>query len=114
MKEDDITVALCIIIIARAAQIIKRRPRRWIRSWIQRRQIHGSYHALMQELSTEDPKGFQNFLKMGKTDFQELLAKVIPHIQRQDTWMQEAISAAKRLSITLLYLATGDSYHSLE
>jgi hypothetical protein len=40
----------------------------------------------MQELSTtEDPKGFQNFLRMGKTDFQELLAKVTPHIQRQDT-----------------------------
>jgi len=55
MEEDDIIVALCIIIIARAAQIIKRRPRRWIRSWIQRRQIHGAYHALMQELSTEDP-----------------------------------------------------------
>ena len=68
----------------------------------------------MQELSTEDPKGFQNFLRMGKTDFQELLAKVTPHIQRQDTWMREAISAAERLSITLRYLATGDSFHSLE
>ena len=113
MEEDD------IIIIARAAQIIKRRqrrPQRWIRSWIQRRQIHEAYHALMQELSTEHPKGFQNFLRMGKTDFQELLAKVTSHIQRQNTWMREAIhvSAAERLSITLRYLATGDSYHSLE
>jgi hypothetical protein len=45
----------------------------------------------MQELSTEDPKGFQNFLRMGKTDFQELLAKVTSHIQRQNTWMREAI-----------------------
>jgi hypothetical protein len=52
--------------------------------------------------------------RMGKTDFQELLAKVTPHIQRQDTWMREAISAAERLSITLRYLATRDSYHSLE
>ena len=42
-------------------------------------------HALMLELLTEDPKGFQNFLRMDKTDFQELLAKVTPHIQRQDT-----------------------------
>ena len=70
----------------------------------------------MQELSTEDPKGFQNFLRMGKTDFQELLAKVTSHIQRQNTWMREAIhvSAAERFSITLRYLATRDSYHSLE
>ena len=87
MVNRSVIVALCIIIIARAAQIIKRRPRRWI----QRRQINGAYHALMQELSTEDPKGFQNFLGMDKTDFQELLAKVTPHIQRQDTWMREAI-----------------------
>jgi hypothetical protein len=46
-------------------------------------------HALMQELLTEDPKGFQNFLRMDKTDFQELLAKVTPHIQRQDTTNHE-------------------------
>jgi hypothetical protein len=111
MEEDD------IIIITRAAQIIKRRqrrPQRWIHSWIQRRQIHGAYNALMQELSTEDPKGFQNVLRMGKTDFQELLTKVTPDIQRQDTWIREAISAAERLPITLRYLATADSYHSLE
>ena len=67
MEEDDIIVTLCIIIV-RAAQIIKRRQRRWIRSWIQRRQIHGAYHALMQELSTEDPKGFQNFLSIISPD----------------------------------------------
>lgn len=49
---------------------------------------------------------------MGQVDFEELPGKVTPLIQRQDTWMREAISASERLSITLRYLATGDSYQS--
>ena len=69
----------------------------------------------MVELTTEDPGGFLSFLKMDKIDFEELLEKVTPVIQRfQDTWMREAISASERLSITRRFLATGDSYQSLE
>jgi len=64
----------------------------------------------MVELTTEDPGGFRNFLRMDKIDFEELLEKVTPVIQRQDTWMREAISASERLSITLRFLATGDSF----
>jgi len=64
----------------------------------------------MVELTTEDPGGFRNFLRMDKIDFEELFEKVTPVIQRQDTWMREAISAYERLSITLRFLATGDSY----
>ena len=117
MDEDEIIVSLCIIIIASAVQRIQRRKRprkKWVRAWIQRRRKHGAHHALMQELSAEDPEGFRNFLRMDTKDFQELLRKVTPLIQRQDTNMREAISSSERLSITLRYLATGDSYHSLE
>ena len=117
MDEDDIIVSLCIIIIASAVQRIQRRKRprkKWVRAWIQRRWKHGAHHALMQELSAEDPEGFRNFQRMDTNDFQELLRKVTPLIQRQDTNMREAISPSERLSITLRYLATGDSYYSLE
>lgn len=69
-------------------------------------------NSLIQELTTEDAGGFHNFLRMGQVDFEELPGKVTPLIQRQDTWMREAISASERLSITLRYLATGDSYQS--
>ena len=51
---------------------------------------------------------------MDKADFDELLTKVTPLMHRQDTWMREVISVSERLSITLRYLATGDSYQSLE
>lgn len=117
MEEDDIVVALCIIMIASAIKKIRRRQRRqrrWVRPWIQRRQQHGAHHALIQELTTEDAGGFRNFLRMDQADFKELLGKVTTLIQQQDTWMREAISASERLSITLRYLATGDSNQSLE
>ena len=41
----------------------------------------GAHHASLQEITTEDPDGFQNFLRMDKADFYELLTIVTPLIQ---------------------------------
>ena len=62
----------------------------------------------VNELSSEDPS-FSNFVRMDVNDFE-----VTPYIERNDTNMREAISVSERLSLTLRFLATGDSYHSLE
>ena len=72
MENDDIVTTFCIIIIANAVKIIRKRQRRrrqWTRPWIQRRSQHGAKHALLQELTTEDPDGFRTFLRMDKADF---------------------------------------------
>ena len=50
-------------------QLGQRRRRQWTRSWIQRRSQDGAHHALLQELTTEDPDGFRNLLRMDKADF---------------------------------------------
>ena len=66
MENDDIIDTLCIIIIANAVKIIRKRQRRrrqWTRPWIQRRSQDGAHHALLQELTTENPDGFRNFLR---------------------------------------------------
>ena len=36
-----------------------------------------------------------------------------PHIEKKTTILREPISAAERLSVTLRYLATGESFKSL-
>lgn len=36
-----------------------------------------------------------------------------PRIKKKDTWFQKALPPALKVAITLRYLATGDSYHSL-
>ena len=45
--------------------------------------------------------------------FQHLLDLVRLHIEKEDTKFRKAISAAKRLAITLRFLATGDSQQTL-
>ena len=110
--QECMAAAVCIIIILGAIRRIRnnRRPVRrscWVRPWIRRRPQFGAFHALLKELSTEDPPSFRNFLRMDQTTFEELLTLVSPLIKRQDTVMREAISPAERLALTLRFLATG-------
>jgi hypothetical protein len=67
-QEDEIIISLCIIIIASVLQRIQRKKRqrkKWVHAWIQRCRKH----ALVKELSDEDPQGFRNFLRMDTRDF---------------------------------------------
>ena len=62
---DEIIVPLCIIIICAGlhqmrGQVVRRKF--WVRQWIHGRSTFGAYHALLKELSTEDQKGYKNFL----------------------------------------------------
>ena len=116
LGDENVAISLCLIIIASAALRIRcdrRRPRQWTRAWIHRRRQLGAHHALMKKLESEDPQSYRNFIRMDKQDFDELLTKVTPFIQRRDTNMRESITPTERLSLTLRYLGTGDSYHSL-
>ena len=61
----------------------KRRIRKWkfgAREWLQHREVHGAYHALMKELEMMDMSSYRNFLRMDSTFFEELLVKIAPQI----------------------------------
>ena len=67
MEEDNIVIALCIIIIASAILRIRwdrRRPRVWAQSWIRRHALYGAHHSLIKELSSED-KIQESFFHVG-------------------------------------------------
>jgi len=91
------------------------RRRWWTRKWILRRelQLKGSVHLAHSEILHEDIESFQLFFRMNPRLFNILLDKVSPFIQRQDTIMRKCIPPVQRLSLTLRYLATGESYRSL-
>lgn len=99
-------------------KIKKRKPRRmWVKKWLEKRQSDGAYIKLLAELrygNDRDDTLFRNFLRMSSANFDELLAMVEPLIQKRDTNFHMAISAAERLTITLHYLATGNSFNSLQ
>ncbi|XP_029346317.1 uncharacterized protein LOC107883168 [Acyrthosiphon pisum] len=62
-----------------------------------------------------EPSGkFQNFCRMSSEDFEFILTKIGPKISKQDTNMRKAIPIQERLAVTLRFLATGDSFVSLE
>ncbi|KAJ8019712.1 hypothetical protein HOLleu_41400 [Holothuria leucospilota] len=98
----------------------RRRTRRacWTISWLLRRPEYGQYEKLMVELAREDPTAFGNFQRIDQDLFQELLDRVGPGMTRH----QEAghdVSTGPECRIEtgdyqLRYLATGDSYMSLQ
>jgi len=69
---------------------------------------HGN--SLVLELRKEDSSGFRDFVRMTKSDFDILLQKIGPRIQRKDTKFGEEIPASIREAVTLRYLASGDFF----
>ncbi|XP_018360086.1 PREDICTED: uncharacterized protein LOC108759237 [Trachymyrmex cornetzi] len=86
----------------------------WVRKWIHRRPVLSASNNLFKELALEDPVAYHKVLRLTREKFEELLEKVHPLIQKKDTQMRPAIPSRTKLEITLRYLATGDSYQSLE
>ena len=62
----------------------------------------------------EDPVAYRNILRLGGAQFDALLQMIDGMINKQDTKIRIAITTATNLEITLRYLATGDSFKSLE
>lgn len=91
----------------------KRNRKIWVRSWILKREDLGFYQGLLQELRSEDVEFYKNFVRITPSDFDFLVDKLAPLIQRHDTVMRKAISVGERLAVTLRFLASGDSYTSL-
>ena len=73
----------------------------------------GAFHRIVRELATEDPSSFMEYLRMDEDHFNHLVSLVSPLIKKDDTCMREAISPAERVALTLPFLATGESFHSL-
>lgn len=85
----------------------------WSKEWYQNR-AQFSHSNLMSELRVTAPDDFKNFLRMDSKTYDELLDKVRPFIEKKDTNMRIAISVNERLSATLRFLASGQSFEDLK
>lgn len=68
----------------------------------------------MNEVRLTDPQTFTNHLRLTPEKFADLLKLVGPYIAKKDTCFREALSPEIKLQITLRYLASGDSFSTLE
>ena len=116
----DYVDAIERVVIAKAQieeenQKSTRKPRSvWMWPYLQRRMEYGHYENLMQELSRECPELFKNFARMDRQLFDDIVERVTPLIQKKTTFWRKPIPAGLRVAITLRFLATGDSYKSLQ
>jgi len=99
---------------AEAERRRRRRRQYWTRPWLLRRPDLGQYERLMNELQVEDQASFRNFLRVDPALFNELVDRVGPLIQKEDTFFRKALPAPLKLAITLRHLATGGSYRTLQ
>ena len=109
--------ALIRFIVLELLEDNEKRPtvRGKIRKWMKRRQDQGLYNNLVKELRLEDTKGYNEMMHMKYSSFEFFLA----NIERDITQMELAkgglkpIIPDKRLTLTLRFLANGESFQSL-
>ena len=114
-EEELLLTAAAVAVEAGRVGRKKRRGRQiWVRQWLLRRPVFGQYENLLVELNREDPRGYKNFLRVTPELFNELVDRVGPHIKKKDTFWRKALDPGLRIAITLRYMATGDSYKTLQ
>ena len=86
----------------------------WVRKWLTRRYDFGHYDQLLTELHKENPIGYRNYLRITPDLFQEMVDKLAPHLQKQTTPFRRPLEIGLKLAATLRFLATGNSYASLQ
>lgn len=71
--------------------------------------------SLLADLKLQETSGhFRYFVRMSSEDFEFSCNEIGPRIHKMDTKLRKAVTVEERLAITLRFLATGDSYTSLQ
>lgn len=108
-----------LVIVAAALFLLLDTPRRWrrwwVRPWIRQRFMEGTYDYLMEERWRDDggESDFKGYLWLEPAIFDEVLARVWPHVEKAPTWYRDPLLPGLKLPVTICCLATGNSFRSL-
>ncbi|KAF0713547.1 putative nuclease HARBI1, partial [Aphis craccivora] len=105
-------IVISIIVKKKKKSKIKKKRRFWV-SDIFKNRVRYSGTDLLNDLKMNEAIHFSNFCRMNNSDFEMLLKLIGPKIAKSDSHFRKAIPANERLLVTLRYLASGDSFHSL-
>ena len=107
------TEASCLAIALAVCLKKEKKKRRWMKEWLKKRNDY-AHENLLNDLRQSEPSDFQNFLRLDATSFDELLKMITPRTEKSNTTTRDAIPPSQRLSITLRYLATGNTFEDLK
>ena len=86
----------------------------WVRDWIGRRPELGLYDRLMVELRNEDPRAFQNFMRMPPAMFDEIVQRLTPALTKETTNWRAPLDPGLKVALTLRHLASGAKYREMQ
>jgi hypothetical protein len=70
---------------------------------------------LLADLNFQSVSGlYKNFTRMSPSEFEFLIHLIGEKVSKKDTAFRKAISVQERLALKLRFLASGDSYVSLQ
>ena len=117
LEEEGNLLAVAALVVRDRVQRRRQRQRQrevGVKPWLLRRPVFDQYENLLVELNREDPRGYKNFLRVTPELFNELVDRIGPHLQKNTTFWRKSLEPGLRIAITLRYMATGDSYKSLQ
>uniref|UniRef100_A0A3B3HNM8 DDE Tnp4 domain-containing protein n=1 Tax=Oryzias latipes TaxID=8090 RepID=A0A3B3HNM8_ORYLA len=97
------------IIVLLNAERPRKRRRFWVHPIITRREEHGEFYRLIQELKMYHER-FRGYFRMSVSEFENLLQQLAPSLTKEQTHYRKSIDPEQRLAVCLRFLSTGDSY----
>ena len=85
----------------------------WVRDLFKERKTQGAYNNLVREMRLGDREFYFKYMCMSPERFDHILSLIEPIVTKESTNFREPISAGERISITLRFLATGETQQSL-
>jgi hypothetical protein len=93
----------------------KRKERRWWQMQLYTNREVSSGSRLLADLNFQSVSGlYKNFTRMSPSEFEFLIHLIGKKISKKDTEFGKATSIQESLALTLRFLASGDSYVSLQ
>ncbi|ROI15250.1 hypothetical protein DPX16_1403 [Anabarilius grahami] len=90
----------------------RKRRRYWIHPIVTRREEHGEFYRLVQELKMYHER-FRGYFRMSVSEFENLLQQLAPSLTKEQTHYRKPIDPEQRLAVCLRFLSTGDSYRTI-
>ena len=90
---------LLILLLRRSQRRVRAANREtWSQWWVSRRETHGTFAYLVQELSCEDMENVRQFHRLDRHSCEEVVALVAPLIEK-DTRLCCSVKPSERLSV---------------
>ena len=72
----------------------QRRPRRWwVKPWISRRQLHGQFYNIFEELDQECVDDYRSYLRLDRNLFAEVLQRIEPRITKDPRLVEDFLKS---------------------